>query len=564
MSYKKRILFASEASYLSSGFARYNRELITRIFNSNKFCVAEFAQYGSWEDPRSKEIPWIFYGNLPDSNSPEQQQKYNSRHFAQFGEWRLEEVVLDFKPDVVMSLADLWMASYLFNSPLRRLYNIGYIACVDSAPIRSEWLAQINEADAIFGYVDWTIDIIRQYSDLAKCRTAASPGANLETFKPVQDKKAHKQKSGLNPDSIIFGMVGRNQKRKLYPSLFRSFRLALDKLNECDPELADKALLYIHSSMPDAGYDFGYILHTYGLSRKVVFTYICQQCKQTFVSFYQDARTFCPKCGQYSAQMPNVGLGVADNVLCDIYNLMDCYIQYATNEGAGMPQIEAGACGVATMATDHTAMGDIVRKLGGVPLKVKQLFHEVETQAMKAVTDDEHLAEEIVKFCQLPENVRRQKGTMARMGVIKHFDYQKSAQRLMEWFDEVQLDPQRWYEPPRLFTPATQLPSLKQEQFVDWIICNVLGEPERLGTHFAAKLHREINQGYKETSGTNYHLTDDSVWGARTNIQGTSPEAMANDLRGMCENRNHWERVRCGIEKYPMPRYIEEAHKRIK
>ena len=561
---KKRVLFASEASYLSSGFSRYYQELIHRTFASNKYVVGEFAQYGSWEDPRSKQIPWVFYGNLPDSNVPEQHQRYNSNHFNQFGAWRLEEVVLDFRPDFVIDLRDLWMSSVIFNSPLRRFYNIGYISCVDSVPIRSEWLSQINEADAIFGYVDWTIDVIKQYSDLAKCRVGAPPGGNLEVFKPVQDKKAHKQKSGLNPDSIIFGMVGRNQKRKLYPNLFRGFRLALDKLNEIAPELADRALLYIHSSMPDAGYDFGYILHNYGLSRKVVFTYICQQCKQTFVSFYQDARAFCPKCGQFSAQMPNVGLGVADNTLCDIYNLMDCYIQYATNEGAGMPQIEAAACGVATMATDHTAMGDIVRKLGGVPLKVQQLFHEVETQAMKAVPDDEHLAEEIVKFCQLSDSARRQKGTMARLGVIKHFDYQKSAQRLMDWFDEVEVDPNRWNEPPRLFTPATTVPQMRQDQFIDWLICNVLGEPERLGSHFAARLHREFNQGYKDNPGTNYHLTDESVWGARTNIQPLNPDALVNDLKEMCLRRNYWEEIRCGLKQIEKSRYITEAHRRVK
>lgn len=561
---KKRILFASEFTPLSSGFSKYYRELMTRIHNSGKYVIAEFAQYCAPEDPRMNNIPWIVYPNLPYADNQQEQQVYNASHLNQFGQWRIDEVILDFKPDVVVDLRDLWMASIIFNSPLRKFYNIAYISCVDSVPIRNEWLAEINDADAIFGYVDWTLDVIREQSKLAKCKVGTPPGANFDIFKPVADKVEHKTKSGINPDSIIFGMVGRNQKRKLYPDLCIGFKQAVEKVKETNPEVADKMLLYIHSSMPDAAYDFGRLLFEHGLSRKAIFTYICHNCKQTFVSFYQDARTFCPKCNQYAAQMPNVGMGVDENVLAEIYNMMDCYIQYATNEGAGMPQIEAGACGVPTMAVDHTAMGDIVRKLKGTPIKVKQLFREVETGADKCVPDNDHLAEEIAKFALLSDNERKKKATLARVGALTHFDYQKSAQRLMDYFDSVDLDINRWNAAPNLKEPVLDLTGVRHEQFVDWIICNVLGEPERLGSHFASMLHRQFNMGYRETSGTNYHMVDESCFGNRSIIQPVNPEQMINDLKAIAERRLYWEKRRVGLEKVPMPRYIQEAHNRIK
>lgn len=559
---KKRILFASEFTPLSSGFSKYYRELMTRIHATSRYCIAEFAQYCSPEDPRLNSIPWRVYPNLPYGD-PQEQQAYNSSHLNQFGMWRIDEVVLDFKPDIIIDLRDLWMASIVFNSPLRKFYSIGYIACCDSEPIRNEWLAEINDAEAIFGYVDWTLETISKHSTLAKCKVATPPGANFDFCKPVLNKKEHKTKSGLDPDSIIFGMISRNQKRKLYPDLFKGFRLALDQLNIEAPDIADKCLLYIHSSFPDAAWNFGELISEHGLSRKVVFTYICHACKQTFVSFYQDARTFCPKCNQYAAQMPNVGLGVSEQVLAEIYNLMDCYIQYATNEGAGMSQIEAGACGIPTMALDHTAMGDIVRKLGGVPIRLLEQFKEVETNGMKAVPDNHHLAEEIVKFAQLSDNERKKKGTLARLGALKHFDYQKSAQRLMDWFDTVELDPNRWNSPPNLHQPNLNLQGVRQEQFVDWAICNILGEPERLGSHFAAMLRRQFNMGYKETSGTNYHMVDESCFGNRSIVQQVNPEQMINDLKNMAERRLYWEKRRVGLEKVPVPRFIQEAHNRV-
>lgn len=561
---KKRILFTSEASYLNSGFSKYNRELLKRIFATNKYELAEFAQYGSFEDPRSKDIPWIFYGNLPEGGDEESNRLYNSNHHNQFGVWRLDEVILDFKPDIVVDLRDLWQSSCIFNSPLRRFYKIGYIACVDSVPIRNEWLAEINDADGIFGYTDWTLDVIKEHTKLANCITATPPGADFDVFKPVLDKKEHKIKSGLDPDSIIFGMLSRNQKRKLYPDLFKSFRMALDKLNDINPTIADKTLLYVQTSAPDFGWNIGYLVHEFNLSRKVVFTYICQQCKQTFVSFFQDTRTFCPKCNNYSAQMPNVGLGVSETVLAEIYNLMDCYIQYASNEGYGMAQAECAACAVPLMACDHTAMSDIVRKTGGVPIRLNATYKEVETGAYKCVPDNDHLAEEIVKFAQLSASERKKKGDEARRGTLKHFDYQKSAQRLMDWFDSVEVDQNRWNAPPNLNVPNLDLSGVRQEEFIDWAIANVLGEPERLGSHFAAMLNNQFSMGYKETSGTNYHVIDESCFGNRSGVQMTNPEQILNDLKGLAERRLYWEKRRVGMEKVPTPRFIQEAHNRQK
>jgi hypothetical protein len=257
-------------------------------------------------------------------------------------------------------------------------------------------------------------------------------------------------------------------------------------------------------------------------------------------------------------------MGVSENVLAEIYNLMDCYIQYATNEGAGMPQIECAACAVPLMACDHTAMSDIVRKTGGVPIKLKATYKEVETGAYKCVPDNNHLAEEIVKFAQLSQDERKKRGNLARLGTLKYFDYQKSAQRLMDWFDSVEVDPTRWNSPPNLRVPNVNLNGVRQEEFVNWAICNVLGEPERLGTHFAAMLHNQFNMGYKETSGTNYHMVDESCFGNRSGVQMTNPEQMINDLKALAERRIYWERRRVGLEPAPPLKFLQEAHNRPK
>jgi glycosyltransferase involved in cell wall biosynthesis len=54
--------------------------------------------------------------------------------------------------------------------------------------------------------------------------------------------------------------------------------------------------------------------------------------------------------------------------MCLIYNLFDLYIQYHNSEGFGIPVIEAAACGTPVIATDFSAVCDVVRKVDGVLL----------------------------------------------------------------------------------------------------------------------------------------------------------------------------------------------------
>ena len=59
---------ATEASFLSTGFANYTRELLTRLHATNKYDIAEFAAYGHVNDPKDINIPWKYYPNAVRPN----------------------------------------------------------------------------------------------------------------------------------------------------------------------------------------------------------------------------------------------------------------------------------------------------------------------------------------------------------------------------------------------------------------------------------------------------------------------------------------------------------------
>ena len=174
----------SEASFLSSGFAIYTREILSRLYKTNKYDIAEFASYGLVNDPRDKSIPWKYYANAVKEDD-QRHKDYSSRGDNQFGRWRFEKVLLDFKPDVVIDVRDYWMNSYQRLSPLRKFFHWILMPTVDSAPQQEEWIDTFLSADSIFTYSDWGADVLKKQShNKINYIDTASPGVDLLTFKP--------------------------------------------------------------------------------------------------------------------------------------------------------------------------------------------------------------------------------------------------------------------------------------------------------------------------------------------------------------------------------------------
>ena len=65
---KKRILFCSEATFLNTGYATYTREILNYLYSTGKYELAEMSAYGERNDPRAANIPWKFYGVMPNIN----------------------------------------------------------------------------------------------------------------------------------------------------------------------------------------------------------------------------------------------------------------------------------------------------------------------------------------------------------------------------------------------------------------------------------------------------------------------------------------------------------------
>ena len=461
---KLKILMVSEASFLSSGFSIYTREILSRLYNSNKYEIAEFASYGFVNDPRDKSIPWKYYANAVKDDDP-RHKEYSSRGDNQFGRWRFEKVLLDFRPDVVIDIRDYWMSSYQAISPLRKFFHWILMPTVDSAPQQEEWIDTFLSADSVFTYSDWGAEVLKnQSSGKINYIDTVSPGVDLSVFTPIEDKKTLREQCGVPPDSFVVGSVMRNQKRKLIPELMVSFRKTIDILKQEGNKTGENIYLYLHTSYPDAGWDLPELLKEHRLANRVFFTYLCRRCHNMESSIFVGPQKVCSRCLEKSMTFSSVTNGISTEQLAKVYNLFDIYVQYSICEGFGCPQTEAGACGLPVFTVNYSAMCDIVKKLEAVPIQPRSYFKELETKAIRVYPDNNQLANEIVEISNMPISERLAKGQKTRQLTEKYYNWDDIAKKWEKHLDKIDKSYRSdWNISPTRLDKIEQLPMIEPQ-----------------------------------------------------------------------------------------------------
>ena len=287
---KQRVLICSELHSLNTGYSNYSRELLMGLSDLGKYDIAEYATYLSEGEPVQHNVPWKIYPSCPHKDSRER-KNFESEPYNVFGKYWFEKVCLDFKPTHVIDFRDFWMMDFESYSPFRHCFNWLIMPACDATPQNEQWLYTYSQADGCFSYSDWGAKLLHD-SSAGKINVlgSASPCSPQE-YVPLDIIKCKKHMR-IHDDAYIIGTVMRNQRRKLYPELFESFRTFLDESKRKD------VFLYCHTSYPDYGWDIPYLLKYNGITNKTLFTYKCKTkgCGYFGSSFYSDAATIWPQC----------------------------------------------------------------------------------------------------------------------------------------------------------------------------------------------------------------------------------------------------------------------------
>lgn len=531
---KKRILFLSEAAYLNTGYAKYSKEILTRLHASKKYEVAEMSTYGSVSDQRRKSIPWKNYPVLPNPENQEESNLYNSNQVNQFGAWRFERACLDFEPDVVFTIRDFWMDSFIYHSPYRRLFKWAWMPTIDASPQNTEWISMFSDADYILTYSDWAKRVIEgQAGNTINAVGVASPSAS-DVYKPM-DKAAIRNELGVPLDWNIIGTTMRNQRRKLFPALIEAFGEYLRSTGDL------KTYLYMHTSYPDAGWNLAELLHENNISSRVLMSYVCSNCHGFEVSTFQDAIKVCPNCKSYSSVPSNVSVGIDDAYLAKVFNIFDLYIQCANSEGFGLPQVEAAACGIPLACTNYSAMEDVVAKLGAYPISYSK-YKELETGCDRAVPDKESIVNIIEEFISKSPEERNALSRYTRSLFEKEYSWDKAAKEWMKIADDCEYA--NWKQPSRIIQEQKiDMQMRSTAAFMDVLLDTFMYTESHKNSHFSRCLHTDLMRGFTKTGYDHFFTSDFSPF-ADKRQRPFNREILVKFLSERLRNYNIWEDVR--------------------
>jgi len=383
----KRVLWVSDSPLLNTGLAKVGRELLRRLADRGWPEIACAGWFQTERHPRTSARPYVVHPT-PKAYSAE----------------GLDAVLAEEDPEVVVALGDPWMLEWapaLLEDEERSL--VMYLT-VDGQPLPRAWHSLLNSGDRLVACSQFGASVIQSSVPGAQVRCVPF-GVDPGVFRPHPDRDALRRKYSASSaterssfaDRFVVGCVARNQPRKNLPLLVRAFAdFARDK-----PE----ALLYLHTAATDAGGCLPDLLERYGVA----------------------ANTVLPP-GVTFAQ------GVPDPVLCDIYNLFDVMVLPTMGEGFGLQFLEAMACGIPVVATDCSAVTELLEGRGEL-IRVKDWITVAPYNIDQAIADEEHLIELLEKLYRDPE-LRAEYGRRGR-AFAKTMTWDRCAEQWAELLEEV-------------------------------------------------------------------------------------------------------------------------------
>lgn len=482
-----------ESSHLKSGFGNYTREILSRLYKTNKYEIAELSSYRTLETPKTE--PWKIYPAAVSPNHP-LFGEFNSNISNQYGQWRFEFALLDFKPHIVFDVRDFWNYTFQEVSPLRQFYHWIITPTYDSSPQKIDSINTFKNADMVLFHTEWAKkDLINNYYyNHNNLGPIANDAVDPNIFKPIgYSKKFHKIKHNIEPDSFIIGSVMRNQKRKLIPDLIKVFAQLLKNNNN-----NKKLYLYLHTSFPDAFcWDIPSLLLEHNVANNVLITYRCAKCNGYEPSVFKGIKKICPSCRSLTSYICSPSNGVSDTELNEIYNIFDTYVQYAICEGFGIPPVEAASTGLPIVTINYGAMGEIGSNIGAFLIETARVFREQETNANRCYPDDSHCIKILQSLIDMPLTELNNIGKQTRDKLIQYYNWDKTAKIYEQIFDDIDITQKLdWNTKSRpVDLKYTVINSQGNRDFIYDIVDNILKEPYLKSTNFIQELIRSLDDG---------------------------------------------------------------------
>lgn len=268
--------------------------------------------------------------------------------------------ILDWQPDVILALADVWMVAALERMPDRIVKRAALWVTADGDRFPTEadkLLTRVGAIVTMSKYGDRVYAPLQGRVPLHQIRHAVKPEIVLERSVLDAGRTAVRRTLGRENDFIVLH-VGRNQYRKMQPLLIDAWaqfvRAARQTALQNDAAGADvrrwltqrPPVLYLHTepvTVPPTELADGpmraYVSDFLGWNLPAII--------QQHYGDVQDTIRFSER-------------GADDGDLGALYAMADAFALTSNGEGFGVPTLEAMACGLPVVLADNTTSPELV------------------------------------------------------------------------------------------------------------------------------------------------------------------------------------------------------------
>lgn len=302
-----RILWNSNAPWAASGYGEQTALFVPRL-KALGHEVAILANYGL----QATQVPWGGITVYPGD-----------------GHWNntiVGTVADHFEADVVITLCDAWVMNPDAWPPHIRM---GLWAPIDHWPIPPKVLSTLQHPKV--RPIAMSQDGFEWMQKFHLDASYVPHGVDTKLFRPrPEDREAIREELGIPVDAFVLGMVAANKgnpsiPRKSFPQVFEAFtRFA---------KTHEDAFLYVHTDARGAG--GGMALDTLA-----------------FALGAPEGRLRFPP-------IEAIQLGMQKELVANIYQAFDVLVNPSMGEGFGIPILEAQACGVPVITSNHSAMKEL-------------------------------------------------------------------------------------------------------------------------------------------------------------------------------------------------------------
>lgn len=434
---RKKVLVQTDFSLAKTGFGRNAKAILKYLFETDKYDIVHYCCGLNWSNPETKKVPWKCFGSLPDNQAELEQlnrDPYAARQ-ASYGAHLLDKVINQEKPDVYIAIQDIWGVDFAIDKPWFSKINSVIWTTLDSLPILD---SAIKYAPKIKNYWIWSNFATKEFHRLGFGHVKTVHGALEDSYfhrLSDFDRKNLRNKFGIPQDAFIIGYVFRNQLRKSVPNLLEGYAIWKKE----NPNIKNTFLL-LHTHWSE-GWNIYRLADEYGVNKnEILTTYICKNCKAYEVKPFHGQDVDCRFCGSQKSQITtNVGLGVNESQLNEVYNLMDVYCHPFTSGGQEIPIQEAKLTELITLVTNYSCGEEMCEpEANSLPLDWSE-YREHGTEFKKASTSPYSIAKQINHVFNMPKDRKVIMGQKAREWTLKNFSLKNIGKSIESFIDEQEL-----------------------------------------------------------------------------------------------------------------------------